>query len=979
MSGTGKMIAIAKSFGASESKIKQEVDSWLDENITNPDSPPLDRSLSSSSAAAPADMTGNINGFLKANNFDSTPGGKINVLTVPYSVNDFLHGKIIYSNGTIQDGATSSVSPLVPVSEGTYGLKIAYNQYDLGKINKGNSMKNGYGFFAADGETVVDRPSTLMHNISGDIYVFDVPANAKYVRFCFISSGDQYRETAVSFFNQWILLPNANDNIDDEFFVLSDKKPDGTIDKIMRSDGSRLDIVDPTARQNAAAALAMPITFGRRTFAIFEKVGCIGDSFMSGYIVDKQDVAHTSPKYSWVEHIKNITGREYVNMGIGGATTASWLTAQDGLAKAQLPENKAQAYIIGLQINDVAHELPVGTSADIGTTAQTYYGCTSKIVDEMFAINTLAHIFLLRRPIHYTGPHTAYQNAISDIVEWYQTNGTHQSQVHLIDLDEYYDLFALAGCNDAYYGGHFTPVGHESVAEIMLYALSNYMDAHPLTFQDANLIPYGKQDDPIDGKADKVSSPTAGNFAALDSNGNLTDSGRKHSDYAPNAFVLANDFDVSENSKVNLIATPYSMSQFLQGKLIYADGTIKDSSNSCTSPLIPISAGTYGLKTSHNSSGLGQIKSGNSYKNGYGFFAADGTTVVARPTTLLHNISGDIFVFDVPSDAKYVRFSFGANSQPYYETACGFFNSWILLPNANDQITDAFFDLGIKKGNGTTDKIKRTDGSYLELRDDRFGIRTRMKYGAHNGAEYYAPECTIPAYRIAGQQRWEYAWISSIQFSADGSMYVLHDGTVDRTTDGTGNISDLTDAQIDALHIDQTGEGYNLADFDPTELHIPTFEQVLQQCAKYGMKMVVAVHAFPKEYTSAAAIATWDAFADLIKAYNVHTEDLICYLDAAASATICRNLFGNDVKIAVFLGQSFTAQDYIDWFTNNSVTGNRAAIINVTQLSLSAVKLLHSNGIDVFAYGSHAETDASNCALWGVDVYQNSKLHMLTE
>lgn len=35
----------------------------------------------------------------------------------------------------------------------------------------------------------------------------------------------------------------------------------------------------------------------------------------------------------------------------------------------------------------------------------------------------------------------------------------------------------------------------------------------------------------ITGKADKVSNPTNGNFAALDANGNLTDSGHKHSDY----------------------------------------------------------------------------------------------------------------------------------------------------------------------------------------------------------------------------------------------------------------------------------------------------------------------------------------------------------------------------------------------------------------------------------------------------------------
>lgn len=35
----------------------------------------------------------------------------------------------------------------------------------------------------------------------------------------------------------------------------------------------------------------------------------------------------------------------------------------------------------------------------------------------------------------------------------------------------------------------------------------------------------------ITGKADKVSEATSGNFAGLDSNGNLTDSGHKHSDY----------------------------------------------------------------------------------------------------------------------------------------------------------------------------------------------------------------------------------------------------------------------------------------------------------------------------------------------------------------------------------------------------------------------------------------------------------------
>ena len=429
--------------------------------------------------------------WLEENGLDATVNGKVNILNTPYDISDVMTAKAIYANGTINDTTGCDVSPLIPISEGTYGLKTAYNQY-IGTIMPGNDYKNGYGFFGADGTTVVSRPSNLLHEITTGIYVFDVPSDAKYVRFSY-KSQDGYRDDALGYFNQWILLPNANDNIDASFFTLSTKKPNGQINKIMRVDGSYLTITDTQARSDIEELKALPITFGRRTCAIFEKVCCIGDSYTEGYIVDSSDVSHTNKAYSWVEHLKNMTGRDYVNLGIGGATSASWLTSQRGLAAAQLPANKAQAYIIGLQINDAAQGLTVGTTADIGTNAQTYYGCTSKVIDEMFTISNDAHVFLLTQPKNYTGEHTPYRTAILNIVAWYQdaNNGTHQNQVHLIDLLDYWQLFRNAGCADAMYGGHYTPVGYEYVAELIMYAWSNYINAHPLTFQDVNLIPFG--------------------------------------------------------------------------------------------------------------------------------------------------------------------------------------------------------------------------------------------------------------------------------------------------------------------------------------------------------------------------------------------------------------------------------------------------------------------------------------------------------
>lgn len=52
----------------------------------------------------------------------------------------------------------------------------------------------------------------------------------------------------------------------------------------------------------------------------------------------------------------------------------------------------------------------------------------------------------------------------------------------------------------------------------------------------------------ISGKADKVGSATSGNFAALDGNGNLTDSGHKHSDYLTSHQDLSNYVQKSETA-----------------------------------------------------------------------------------------------------------------------------------------------------------------------------------------------------------------------------------------------------------------------------------------------------------------------------------------------------------------------------------------------------------------------------------------------
>ena len=68
----------------------------------------------------------------------------------------------------------------------------------------------------------------------------------------------------------------------------------------------------------------------------------------------------------------------------------------------------------------------------------------------------------------------------------------------------------------------------------------------------------------------------------------------------------------------------------------------------------------------------------------------------------------------------------------------------------------------------------------------------------HRGASLIAPENTFAA-ADAGLDKGAHMIELDVRESADGVLYVLHDQTLDRTTDGSGPIHHHSAAQIDAL------------------------------------------------------------------------------------------------------------------------------------------------------------------------------------
>ena len=101
------------------------------------------------------------------------------------------------------------------------------------------------------------------------------------------------------------------------------------------------------------------------------------------------------------------------------------------------------------------------------------------------------------------------------------------------------------------------------------------------------------------------------------------------------------------------------------------------------------------------------------------------------------------------------------------------------------------------------------------------------KIFAHRGASSYAPETTLPAFALAASQGADGIELD-VHLTRDGQLVVIHDETLERTTNGSGWVKDHTLAQLQQLRADNHMPGF-------ADASIPTLEQVLELVKPTGM------------------------------------------------------------------------------------------------------------------------------------------------
>ena len=136
---------------------------------------------------------------------------------------------------------------------------------------------------------------------------------------------------------------------------------------------------------------------------------------------------------------------------------------------------------------------------------------------------------------------------------------------------------------------------------------------------------------------------------------------------------------------------------------------------------------------------------------------------------------------------------------------------------ARSAIFDIIYDLFEVKGNKYYDAIKVSEANSYSINSVN-----------HRGYSAIAPENTLAAYRLSAESGFN-AVECDVNFTKDGYAVLLHDDTIDRTSNGTGSISALTLDEVRALDFGSWKSPYYKGE------KIPTFDEFISLCKKLSL------------------------------------------------------------------------------------------------------------------------------------------------
>jgi len=230
---------------------------------------------------------------------------------------------------------------------------------------------------------------------------------------------------------------------------------------------------------------------------------------------------------------------------------------------------------------------------------------------------------------------------------------------------------------------------------------------------------------------------------------------------------------------------------------------------------------------------------------------------------------------------------------------------------------------------------------------------------AHRGGAGLAPENTLAGFQSASRD-WAADMVElDVRATADGECVVLHDPTVDRTTDGSGSVAQLTLAQLRRLDAGYrfTPDGGNSFPFRGRGIRVPTFDEVLTELPE--LRITVEVKIGTAQAGLFSAIARNRA-GDRVIAAGMHDADRTSFATypgahSASSEQLRRFFSAHRLHLA---GLARLPADVVQMC--ETWEGRRL-------LTPRLVRDLHRQGAHVHVWTVNEETDMERLLDWDVD------------
>lgn len=124
------------------------------------------------------------------------------------------------------------------------------------------------------------------------------------------------------------------------------------------------------------------------------------------------------------------------------------------------------------------------------------------------------------------------------------------------------------------------------------------------------------------------------------------------------------------------------------------------------------------------------------------------------------------------------------------------------------------------------------------LKNTEICNKGKTQFISHRGFSFKLPENTLEAFRMSSELGYKYAECD-ISETIDGNFVLLHDETIDRVTNSTGNITKMKIEDVSKCDINLL-ENYYHKDISKT-IKIPTIKEFLLECIKYNIHPIIEI------------------------------------------------------------------------------------------------------------------------------------------